>query len=98
MLKKKELRKGAYYFIIIEGDKWIIKFKRITGDSLYDEYSIDISNGHFHWTEMNCDYSELSELRLATTIEKNWLERCVKEGKFISYNKLNKEIDYEIWN
>ena len=88
-LQKSDLKNGDIY---VTGENFLNKYNENTDRS----YGLDLKNNSDFKTNWFLSYSDMRE---ATSEEKHWLETCIKENKFISYEEAMKTFipEYVEW-
>jgi len=66
------------------------------GENNYD-YFLSTKENYFsrnsHWN----GYKIQENLKLATPLEKAWLQECIKQEKFVSLDKIKVNNNYRLW-
>lgn len=62
----------------------------------YKDYIL-VSTGYFRSNRYDSIYRWKGNIRLATPLEKHWLEECIKANKFIPLTNIKLNVIHELW-
>ena len=99
MLKQSDLINGKIYYNEGFGKKYIFMFNNKekytdTSNHIYFYNSKDIT---YHRSGSFGDKEIIKNLRPASSVEKVWLEECIKHNKFIPLSKIKTKLIYQIY-
>ena len=96
MLKQENLVEYKIYYYNYYDDVYIFKYKEKN-----NSYCHLYKNREQYKSEKGTwnGFADAKELREATPQEIKWLETCIKENRYISFEniKFNNELEIEIW-
>ena len=97
MEREELIENEIYYQEYSSTSRYIFKYRPESSKNIGYKCYIWIDGKDFTANSIGCNGDNFSQVRLATPLEKAWLQECIKQGVFVPLDKIKVNNNYRLW-